>query len=148
MYLLNSSSEPWIFKSRVWMFTGKRPLSSHNYDRLKQNKRRLIEEIRWSDILFKSLKDMGVFASADYTCMESKLSSFEKKAVLIDALMRRSEEDFEMFQQALVQQGQENIAQILSRGVFTNDHLILVLWSECIIGLTLEPILSRVCNGT
>ena len=66
---------------------------------------------------------MGVFASADYTRMESKLNSFEKKAVLIDALMRRSEEDFEMFQRALVQLGQENITHILSRGVFTNNHL-------------------------
>ena len=59
---------------------------------------------------------MEVLANADYECMESKTTPLGKKAFLIDALMRRSNEDFEMFKQALVQAEQEDIAEILSTG--------------------------------
>ena len=103
-------------------FSGKRPLTQKTYKRLKRNKRLLILTIKWTKYVSNEVQKRNILTKTDLDNIVYRRTPSEKKAALLDAIMRRSEEDLETLKQILEKAKQETAAKLLYEG---DDSLIL-----------------------
>ena len=105
----------------ILSFSGKRPLTQKTYKRLKRNKRLLILTIKWTKYVSNEVQKRNILTKTDLDNIVYRRTPSEKKAALLDAIMRRSEEDLETLKQILEKAKQETAAKLLYEG---DDSLI------------------------
>ena len=123
---------------------GKRPLTADTYKRLKKNKHLLIKAIKWTENIFIEIQNKNILIETDLENIESKPTPSEKKVALIDAIMKRSEEDLQILKQIFERAKQENVAQLLYEGIsFYTTNLKIIDNYNVIAGLWLLSSCSK-----
>ena len=95
---------------------GPQILSSESYERLQRTNQILVQKIVWSEMLYVKLKSADILNETDYERIESKDNFRDKKTELIQAIMRRSEDDVRRLREIFQQLEQNTMAKILSGG--------------------------------
>ena len=87
--------------------------------RVRRIKPKLIKFIESSSGLIDYLISLGVVSDIDVDKIKSKRMSCKQNAAIVDAVLRRSEHDFENFKKALVKTNQRHVAEFLDEGTDT-----------------------------
>ena len=111
----------YILRSDLFVVTfnsvlGKWPLKEKVVRRLRRIKPKLIQILDSFSGLIDYMASFGVVSDVDVDKIKSKKTSCKQNAAIVDAVLRRSKQDFENFKTALKKTNQKHVAEYLVEG--------------------------------